>query len=189
MPCFPNMDSPLKLILDEKSIHIRDLVVNQKIKKTRKNAFKKSSNHADSKHFNKYSSNTYPSYTNSYNTSCNYNNNYNARGYNYVKTKSRNPFKPKGKVTEDLQSHVEHLCNSSKVNLNLFICKTVQKLINLFKFVSIQSKSISINKFKACLITHPDYEKLGTSNLEVAINMLKYFIYIDKGGVHLKGNI
>jgi len=29
---------------------------------------------------------------------------------------------------------------------------------------------------------------MGTSNIEESINMLKHFIYIDKGGVHLKGN-
>jgi hypothetical protein len=29
---------------------------------------------------------------------------------------------------------------------------------------------------------------MGTSNIEESINMLKYFIYIDRGGVHLKGN-
>jgi len=29
---------------------------------------------------------------------------------------------------------------------------------------------------------------MGTSNIEESINMLKNFIYIDKGGVHLKGN-
>lgn len=39
---------------------------------------------------------------------------------------------------------------------------------------------------KAHLISHPDYKKLNSSNIEEAINKLKYFIYIDKGGVHLK---
>lgn len=47
---------------------------------------------------------------------------------------------------------------------------------------------ITINKLKNCLINHPDYNKLGTTNIEESINMLKFFIYIDKGGVHLKGN-
>jgi len=47
---------------------------------------------------------------------------------------------------------------------------------------------ITINKLKNCLINHPDYNKLGTTNIEESINMLKSFIYIDKGGVHLKGS-
>jgi len=41
---------------------------------------------------------------------------------------------------------------------------------------------------KNFLINHPDYKIMGTSNIEESINMLKYFIYIDKRGVHLKGN-
>lgn len=47
---------------------------------------------------------------------------------------------------------------------------------------------IGVNALKNCLLNHPDYKKLGTTNIEESINMLKYFIYIDKGGVHLKGN-
>lgn len=47
---------------------------------------------------------------------------------------------------------------------------------------------VKLPLLKDHLICHPDYDKLQSSNIEDSINMLKYFIYIDKGGVHLKSN-
>lgn len=104
MPRFPNMDSPIKVILDKKSEHIRDLVVNQKTKKPHKNSAKKHSRSFNSRvSFGSRSFNTSP--YNSY-----------ARGYDHVK-KSISP-KPKGIVTKELQAFIEYLCKSSDVNLN-----------------------------------------------------------------------
>lgn len=103
MPRFPNMESFIKIILDEKSEHIRELVVNQKTKKLHKNSFKKKRSRfvdsrvpSDSRSFNSFPYNS------------------NARGYDHVK-KSISP-KRKGIVTKELQAFIEYLCRSSDVN-------------------------------------------------------------------------
>lgn len=120
---FPNMNSPIKIILDQKSEHIRELVVNQKTKKPRKSLFKKSSRSVDSREpYSSRSFNTFPYYNAPH-------------GYDLV-NKSSSP-KPKGIVSKDLQNFVEYMCKSSNVNLNSFICKIVQKLIHFYSLVSV----------------------------------------------------
>ncbi|XP_022169440.1 uncharacterized protein LOC111033146 isoform X1 [Myzus persicae] len=181
VPSNPNMNSLITLIVDEKTSHLRELVVNQKSKKQRprrnyssgrsgNNHLLKSSNfkshdYNHNNHRPDYSTSRYKNCSPSYDYSArgyeysNRNGN-SARGYDHVKTKSYT--KPIGIVTPNLRSFIENLCNTSG------------------------SEMITINKLKNCLINHPDYNKLGTTNIEESINMLKFFIYIDKGGVHLK---
>ncbi|KAL5236605.1 hypothetical protein ACI65C_004015 [Semiaphis heraclei] len=186
IPSNPNMNSLLTLIVDEKTSHLRELVVNQKTKKQRPRR-NNSSGRSGKNHMLKFSN--FKSRDYNYNNRINENNtsiyeyitpkcdyiipnsslgciysshtyDNSARGYDYVKIQSHS--KPSGTVTPNLRSFIENLCNTSG------------------------SEKITINKLKTCLINHPDYNKLGTTNIEESINMLKYFIYIDKGGVHLK---
>ncbi|XP_015370255.1 PREDICTED: uncharacterized protein LOC107166201 [Diuraphis noxia] len=186
IPSNPNMNSLVTLIVDEKTSHLRELVVNQKSKKQRSrrnnssgrggnNYMYKSSNFKSrdynyNTHITENNSSMYeytaPRCDNSIHNSSRgyeygshrYDNS--ARGYDHVKIKPLS--KTPGTVTPNLRSFIENLCNTSG------------------------SEKITINKLKTCLINHPDYNKLGTTNIEESINMLKYFIYIDKGGVHLK---
>uniref|UniRef100_A0A2S2PA58 Tudor domain-containing protein 1 n=2 Tax=Schizaphis graminum TaxID=13262 RepID=A0A2S2PA58_SCHGA len=182
IPPNPNMNSFITLIVDQKTSHLRELVVNQKTKKQRpkrhistprssnnhmpKSANFKSRFNNSNNHRNDYTTptrsefntprNEYSTPTNVYSTP---RSDTSARGYDHVKIKSFNS-KPKGTVTTNLRSSIENLCNTSEI--------------------------VSINTLKNFLINHPDYKKMGTSNIEESINMLKYFIYIDRGGIHLK---
>ncbi|KAE9528672.1 hypothetical protein AGLY_012247 [Aphis glycines] len=182
IPQNPNMNSFVTLIVDEKISHLRELVVNQKTKKQRpkKNisTLRSSNNHLPNSANYKFYVNNLDNQRNEYTISTTYEYNTpryenstpryasNACGYDRVKFKSVNS-KPNGTVTTKLRSDVENLCNASK--------------------------RMSIPMLKKFLINHPDYKKMGTSHIEESINMLKYFIYIDKRGVHLKvstqGNI
>ncbi|XP_050063063.1 uncharacterized protein LOC126552407 [Aphis gossypii] len=175
IPQNPNMNSFVTLIVDEKTSHLRELVVNQKTKKQRpkKNisTLRSSNNHLPTSANYKFCVNNLDNQRNEYTISTihkyntpRYENSTpryatNARGYDRVKLKSVNS-KPNGTVTTRLRSDVENLCNTSK--------------------------RMSIPMLKNFLINHPDYKKMGTSHIEESINMLKYFIYIDKQGVHLK---
>ncbi|CAH1731463.1 unnamed protein product [Aphis gossypii] len=182
IPHNPSMNSIITLIVGEKTSHLRELVINQKTKKQRprrnistlrsnNNHLLKSANYKSRvKNHNNHRNESTISTRYEYNTpKYDYRSpryeystpryDTSARGYDHVKTKSVNS-KFNGTVTTNLRSGVENLCNTSEI--------------------------ISIYKLKNFLINHPDYKKMGTSNIEESINMLKHFIYIDKGGVHLK---
>lgn len=108
------MNSPIKLIVNGKTLHIRELVVNQKSKRTRSKRFvcpKNSIKHARSLN-NKYE------LKNVINDKNVLKYNYNVRGYDYIKHKTSNLPKSKGFVSYELQMHIENLCNSSEVNFN-----------------------------------------------------------------------
>lgn len=131
------MHSSIKLIVDEKTSHLRELIVNQKVSKRKRSKLnpRKHFSSASYKHNSlKWSAITKYANTNS-NSSYNYNthghdlktseygNNacaydHNARGYDYIRQKSANDQKPKGIVTNELQKHIENLCTSSRVNFN-----------------------------------------------------------------------
>lgn len=118
------MNSPIKLIVDEKTSHIRNLVINQRSKQSHskkkclnrnRNSFKYSysayDNYAsvDNRNFrdyNAYESNNYRKYD------------FKARGYDYVKHKSFNLENSKGIVTDELRKYIENLCINSEVNNN-----------------------------------------------------------------------
>ncbi|XP_008185199.1 uncharacterized protein LOC100158689 [Acyrthosiphon pisum] len=177
IPSNPSMSSFITLIVDEKTSHLRELVVNQKSKRPRprknnstgrsgsnnhllKSANFKSRVYNHNNYKTEYSTSRYDSSARGYeHRTSKYD--YNARGYDHIKIKPLSS-KPIGTVTPELKSFIENLCNTSGTEI------------------------ITITKLKSCLINHPDYKKLGTTNIEESINMLKFFIYIDKGGVHLK---
>ncbi|XP_026816464.1 uncharacterized protein LOC113555992 isoform X2 [Rhopalosiphum maidis] len=174
IPPNPNLNSFIILIVDQKTSHLRELVVNQKTKRQRpkrNTPTLRSNNHMPKSANFRSRSNNYNNHRNEYTTPTRsefntLRNEYStlrsdttARGYDHIKIKSFNS-KPKGSVTTNLRNSIENLCNTSEI--------------------------VSINKLKNCLINHPDYKKMGTTNIEESINMLKYFIYIDRGGVHLK---
>ncbi|XP_025202194.1 LOW QUALITY PROTEIN: uncharacterized protein LOC112599489 [Melanaphis sacchari] len=181
IPPNPNFNSFITLIVDKKTSHLRELVVNQKTKKQRpkrnifttrtnnnhllKSANFKSRVNNHNNYRNEYTSSRYeyntPRYESSssrYESSTPRNDN-SARGYDHVRIKSFNS-KSNGIVTPNLKNCIENLFSTTEV--------------------------ISIKTLKFFLINHPDYKQLGTINIEESINMLKYFIYIDRGGVHLK---
>lgn len=99
--------------MDNKTVHLRELVVNQKNKKAR---FRKRISHS----INQF--NSHNSRHSSYKPTTKPNvKSYNARGYNYVKTLSHNSSKPKGFVTKELQKYIENLCIKNMVNCNTYI--------------------------------------------------------------------
>ncbi|XP_025420326.1 uncharacterized protein LOC112690515 isoform X2 [Sipha flava] len=156
VPPHPSLNSFVKLVIDEKTLHLRQLVMNQKVNKKKKRYPRKycpglRENVALNNSY--VNSNNYENHTNECNA---------FRGYDFVKKMEPVHSKKKGYVTNQLQKSIENLC------------KNVQ--------------NVSIRVLKNNLINHPDYKLLNSHNIEEAINMLKYFIYIDKSGVHLKNS-
>lgn len=49
-------------------------------------------------------------------------------------------------------------------------------------------QGIPISIFKEILLKHSDYKYLKTVSVQESINMLKFFIYIERGRVYLKSN-
>lgn len=115
------MYSSIKLIVDEKTSHLRELIVNQKVnKKKRSKSYPRKNFSSASSKYNLSKWNVKSKYANTNNYSS-YNNNTcafdpNARGYDYIRIKSADDPKPKGIVTNKLQKNIEHLCSSSQVN-------------------------------------------------------------------------
>jgi len=150
------MNSLVTLIVDEKTSHLRELVVNQKTKKQRprrnnssgrsgKNHMLKSSKFKsrDYNYNNNLTENntsiyeyTTPRYDNSiYNSSLGYiygSHKYDnsARGYDYVKIKSHS--KPSGTVTPNLRSFIENLCNTSGSEVSFIVLFTILGIIIFF---------------------------------------------------------
>lgn len=121
IPPFPNMSSIVKLIIDKKTEHLRELVMNQKSKKeSKKNLHSK-------KYSNRNYNNQYKkTYNNVYEKTCQFQNNFNKnnnnlRSYNYINTKPLNLPKSKGFVTKELHCYIENLCSDSQVKFNAFI--------------------------------------------------------------------
>lgn len=129
MPCSPNMSSSIKLITNEKTSHLRELVINQKNKKSSKNNLSNKRNKHIYYNANKCSKTNKNFITNAYecgntvpdsnarvhnNSTCTID--YNCRGYDYVKRKSKSS--QKSVVTEKLKKYIENLCNDSEVNFN-----------------------------------------------------------------------
>lgn len=139
------MSSPIKLITDEKTSHLRELIVNQKSKKSRKYNKRNnlnsnytcktntSDNYSTNNHKLLNCNSTAYNYDNSASASrynfhktsvSNYNgsdfgtyvDNFNARGYDYVYKRTSNS--QKGYVTNKLKKCIENLCNNSKVKFN-----------------------------------------------------------------------
>lgn len=146
------MRSSIKLIADQKTSHLRELIVKQKVnikrRRSRSSSKKyfsstsykydlpKSSNKSKFVNAKNYSSHNY-------NTSRvhldiktleNSNNAYvNARGYDYIRKKSVENLKLKGIVTIELREGIENLCtSSSKVNFNKQHITLNYKMIIIF---------------------------------------------------------
>jgi len=137
------MNSIIKLVVDDKSSHLRDLVVNQKNQKTRKKEFPNKSYHFNNMYntnikkcstpnfyIPNHISNAFYEYNNNA-SACRHVNNtpvsdYNASKYNNS-TYDASHYKPrgynfvkkkpynsqKGVVTKELQKYIKQLCNSS----------------------------------------------------------------------------
>jgi len=139
------MNSFITLIVDEKTSHLRELVVNQKTKKQRPkrniSTLRSSNNHLPNSANYNFFVNNLDNQRNEYTVSTSHEYNTpryenstpryatNTRGYDRVKLKSVNS-KPNGIVTTKLRSDVENLCNASKVsyvyninNYNYFFLK------------------------------------------------------------------
>lgn len=120
------MSSFITLVVDEKTSHLRELVVNQKTKKSRprrNNSFGRSGNNhllksaniksRDYNHNNHRTEYSTPRYDNNarryeYSTP---RYDYSARGYDHIKIKSINT--KLGTVTPSLKSFIVNLCNTS----------------------------------------------------------------------------
>lgn len=120
------MNSVVKLVVDEKTSHIRELISRQKPKK--KTSKKRSSSHSSYNSPFKQNCNSTIKFhgNNRYTNDSKYNHNtstnhYNIRGYDYVKQDSSSLHKPKGFVTSSLQHDIEDLCRKSKVNFIIII--------------------------------------------------------------------
>lgn len=118
VPPYPHMNSVVKLILDKKTVHLRQLVMNQKSKKEHKKIHSKK-HYSNSNSDNQYK-NTYNSF---YEKTSQYQNNFkknnNLIAYDY--TKSLNLPKSKGFVTKEFRRYIENLCSASQVYFSAFI--------------------------------------------------------------------
>lgn len=99
------MNSSIKVIVDKKTSHIRELVVNQK----RSKKVSKRSHNAKKPNYPNFNSN-------SKNFNSHQHNNYTTHGYDNIKHKSFNSRISEGKVTVHLQKFIENQCHNSKVN-------------------------------------------------------------------------
>lgn len=116
------MYSSVKLVVGEKSLHLRELVVQQKTKNYRRNS--RNNNYISKKSTNMYN----PRYSAHHSTNTFKNYDYNARGYDYVKRNSSIFQHSKGVVTKALQKCIEDLCSSSEVNFISFMYKILYLL-------------------------------------------------------------
>lgn len=117
MPPDPSMYSVIKLILHEKTSHLRELVVKQKNKRghnKKKFRSEKSSYNCMLKSSNV---NSHDYNLNNHKTHSTPKLDYRARGYDHVKTNSSKSKCP-GIVTAKLKRDIENLCNNSEVRLN-----------------------------------------------------------------------
>lgn len=137
------MSSFITLIVDKKTSHLRELVVNQKSKRPRlrrnnfvgrsgNNHLLKSSNfksrdynhnnyktgHSTSRY--EYTSTRFEHSTPKYD--------YNARGYDHIKIKPLSS-KPIGTVTPNLKSFIENLCNTSGPEVSIIVLFTTLYII------------------------------------------------------------
>lgn len=119
VPPSPHMNSVVKLVLDTKTTHLRQLVLNQKSKREPKKVHSKK-RYSNSNFQNKNTYNNFYQKTPQYQNNFKKNNN-NLMAYNYANTKSFNLPKSKGFVTKELQCYIENLCSDSQVYFNAFI--------------------------------------------------------------------
>lgn len=106
------MHSTIKLIVDQNTSHIVDLISKQKFNK-KWNAKRKE--YVPAHKLNDCNSNM--KYTTNSN---NLENNCNARGYNFVKNHSYSP-KPRGYVTKELKRFIETMCGSNVTNTHCIL--------------------------------------------------------------------
>jgi len=154
------MNSLITLIVDEKTSHLRELVVNQKSKKPR---LRKNNSSGRSGNNHMFKSSNFKSRDHNYNNHITENNTsilygygtprydysiYNssrgyeygshrydnsARGYDHVKIKSHS--KSAGTVTPNLRSFIENLCNTSGSEVSFIVLfKTLAVIIFLLVF-------------------------------------------------------
>lgn len=126
MPPHPSMNSFVKLIVDEKTSHLRQLVVNQKANKKKKRYPRKCypsvrENVVSNKSYNYGNSYNYENHTNEYCAS---------RGYDFVNNSPVHSSKKKGYVTNQLQKSIENLCKKEQVNIKLFFMSNVITTVN-----------------------------------------------------------
>ncbi|XP_050528415.1 uncharacterized protein LOC126898446 [Daktulosphaira vitifoliae] len=153
VPENPNMFSLLYVIANDKTTHLRKLVLNQKRKKIRPKRFVSSKSSFGNHDYSR----------NNFSPNNNYNGVFNERGYNYIKSYSNSLGSLNGKVTTELQSFLEKECQKNP-------------------------NGIPLSVFKEVLLKHNDYKYLKTVGVQESINMLKNFIYIERGRVYLKSS-
>jgi len=141
------MNSLITLIVDEKTSHLRELVVNQKSKKQRprrNNYSGRSGNNHMSSNFKSRDYNHNHHRTENNTSRYEYSNGYynsgfeysvpkydhSARGYDHVKIKSHS--KPSGTVTPNLRSFIENLCNNSDSEVSFILLFTTVAIIIFF---------------------------------------------------------
>lgn len=114
IPHNPTMMSTIRLIVDKKTLHLRNLVVNQKSKRSKNRNFKKSYNthYGHTYYHDNFNNRDY----NVHMSNNKYKNNYNVRGYDYIKHNPKSLQKSKGIVTDELKICIENLCKNSEVN-------------------------------------------------------------------------
>jgi len=130
MPPNPSMHSFITVIVDKKTSHLRELVVNQKTKKPRPKRYISSPRGGSNRSANFNSRDYYNNnnHRNEYSTPKNDNS---ARGYNHIKFKSSSP-KPCGTVTTELREYIENLLNTSEVSF-MVLFTTIIVIIFIIK--------------------------------------------------------
>lgn len=146
IPPNSNFSTPVKRVVNDKTAHLRELIVNQKNKKPRfKRHFSSKSNlnsvYINNNYYNnKNNNNNINSYnynynkpsTNSIHKNKYENSDYSARGYNNIKHKMFSSPKNKGFVTDELQKQIEEIAKRPGVNFNIVILLnvTVRIIVN-----------------------------------------------------------